>query len=72
MRRLLLGIVAVPAVCYLMFVLSCEKDDYRDTLPLRTYDGAVQEAGMQPDLWRPPPDLTTTSPDGGVDGSTVD
>lgn len=55
MRRLLLFAVLVPAACWLLWT-ACEHDDYRDTLPLRSFDAAPREAGpphSQPDLARP-------------------
>lgn len=52
MRRWVLLALLTPAVCGLLWVVSCENDNYRDELPLRSYDAAPQ------DLVRPPPDLT--------------
>lgn len=50
MRRLLILAVLVPACCWL-FWASCQSDDYRDTLPLRSFDAAPREAGAaKPDL----------------------
>lgn len=44
MRRLLILAVLVPACCWL-FWASCQSDDYRDTLPLRSFDAAPREGG---------------------------
>jgi hypothetical protein len=55
MRRLLLFILLVPACCWLLWA-ACESDDYRDTLPLRSYDAAPREGGAptpRPDLSQP-------------------
>ncbi len=51
MRRLLILAVLVPACCWL-FWASCQSDDYRDTLPLRSFDAAPREGGAssKPDL----------------------
>lgn len=51
MRRLLILAVLVPACCWL-FWASCQSDDYRDTLPLRSFDAAPREGGTasKPDL----------------------
>ena len=57
MRRLLLLALLVPATIWLFAVawVSCA-DDYRDALPLRTFDGAAKEPGR--DLTAPFVDLT--------------
>ena len=52
MRRWVFFALLTPAVCGLLWAVSCEKDNYRDELPLRSYDAAPQ------DLVRPPLDLT--------------
>mgnify|MGYP007115154206 CR=1 FL=1 len=44
MRRLLFFAVLVPAACWLLWA-SCQSDDYRDTLPLRSFDAAPREGG---------------------------
>ena len=51
MRRLLFFAVLVPAACWLLWA-SCQADDYRDTLPLRSFDAAPREGGAPS-----PPDL---------------
>ena len=51
MRRLLFFAVLVPAACWLLWA-SCQSDDYRDTLPLRSFDAAPREGGAPS-----PPDL---------------
>lgn len=51
MRRLLFLAVLVPAACWLLWA-SCQSDDYRDTLPLRSFDAAPREGGPPS-----PPDL---------------
>jgi hypothetical protein len=79
MRRLLLIALLVPATIWLFAVawVSCA-DDYRDALPLRTFDGAAKDPGR--DLAAPFVDLTkpadlstgdTAAPgDGMTDGGT--
>ena len=81
MRRLLFFAVLVPAACWLLWA-SCQSDDYRDTLPLRSFDAAPREGGAPspPDLVAPadlarpdqgPADLQPS--DGGpTDGSPTD
>jgi hypothetical protein len=82
MRRLLLFAVLVPAACWL-FWASCESDDYRTTLPLRSFDAAPREGGSptgMPDLSRPDQaqpdqsqaDLPAGDAGGGGDGGVSD
>lgn len=54
MRRLLLLALLVPATIWLLAVawVSCA-DEYRDVLPLRTFDGAVTDREGR-DLTGPP------------------
>ena len=44
MRRLLLLFVLVPTFGW-VFWASCQPDDYRGTLPFRSFDAAPHEAG---------------------------
>ncbi len=66
MRRLLFFAMLLPAACWLLWA-SCQADDYRDTLPLRSFDAAPREAGPAS-----PPDLTAAAdlarPDQGSAG----
>lgn len=66
MRRLLFLAMLLPAACWLLWA-SCQADDYRDTLPLRSFDAAPREAGPAS-----PPDLTAAAdlakPDQGTSG----
>lgn len=62
MRRLLLLALLVPTFGWL-FWAACQSDDYRDTLPLRSFDAAPREAGAT-NL----PDLSTVRPDLGGPG----
>jgi len=55
MRRLLFLAVLVPAACWLLWA-SCQSDDYRDTLPLRSFDAAPREGGPPS-----PPDLVAAA-----------
>lgn len=81
MRRLLLLALLVPATIWLLAVawVSCA-DDYRDVLPLRTFDGATKDL-VGRDLTAPPlldlakpADLSATDAatpgDGMTDGGT--
>ena len=80
MRRLLVFAVLVPACCWLLWT-SCQSDDYRDTLPLRSFDAAPREAGApKPDLALPAdlagadqsPAEMSASDGGGSDGGMSD
>ncbi len=79
MRRLLFLAVLVPAACWLLWA-SCQSDDYRDTLPLRSFDAAPGGSPSPPDLVaatdlaRPdqgPADLQPSDA-GAADGGAVD
>jgi hypothetical protein len=67
MRRLLIFAAVVPASCWLLWA-SCQSDDYRDTLPLRSFDAAPREAGPPAS----PPDLTLAVDIGRPDQGPAD
>lgn len=58
MRRLMM-LALLPVLGGLFWAVACERDNYRDTLPLRPFgDAAVEIPDLAPSPPPPPPDLT--------------
>jgi hypothetical protein len=54
MRRLFLFTLLLPSLSWLLWA-SCESDNYRDVLPLRSFDAGSKDGGgyIAPDLATP-------------------
>ncbi len=63
MRRAFFLAAALPAasLCWLLWMASCERDNYRTELPLRSYDAAPKDLASGPPKDAATPDLRTPS-----------